>query len=46
TKLLHAGASSKDKTIIMWEGRKHEIFNSPGRNIVIDTMRQWLAARV
>ncbi|MBA2290186.1 MAG: alpha/beta hydrolase [Chloroflexia bacterium] len=46
TELLHAGASSEDKTIIMWPGRKHEIFNSPGRDIVIDTMRQWLAARV
>lgn len=46
TELLHAGASSEDKTIILWNGRKHEIFNSPGREIVIDTMRQWLVARV
>jgi len=46
TELLHAGGAGMDKTIILWEGRKHEIFNSPGRETVIDTMRHWLAERV
>lgn len=44
--LLYDGAASEDKTIIMWEGRRHEIFNSPGRETVIETMRHWLAERV
>ena len=46
TELLYERASSEDKTIIIWEGRRHEIFNSPGRDLVIDTMRRWLAERV
>ena len=46
TEMLYEGAASEDKTIILWEGRRHEIFNSPGRDTVIDTMRRWLADRV
>lgn len=45
SQLLHDGAASEDKTIIMWEGRRHEIFNSPGRDEVMDTMLGWLAER-
>lgn len=46
TELLYQGASSIDKYIILWEGMRHEIFNAPGRNEVIDTMCRWLAQRV
>jgi alpha-beta hydrolase superfamily lysophospholipase len=46
TELLVAGASSADKTKIIWDGMKHEIFNSPGRRDVIDTMRRWLNERL
>jgi alpha-beta hydrolase superfamily lysophospholipase len=46
TELLHERASSEDKTIVLWDGMKHEIFNSPGRDEVIATMRRWLAERV
>lgn len=46
TELLYEGVASEDKTIILWEGRGHEIFNSPDRDNVIETMRRWLADRV
>jgi len=31
TELIHARASSADKTFKQWPGMKHEIFNEPGR---------------
>ena len=46
TELLYAGASSGDKTIIVWKGCEHEIFSAPGRDTVIETMRLWLTERV
>jgi alpha-beta hydrolase superfamily lysophospholipase len=46
SQLLYDGASSDDKKLIMWEGRKHEIFNSPGRDAVIDAMLTWLNTKV
>jgi alpha-beta hydrolase superfamily lysophospholipase len=46
TELLYDGASSADKTIILWQGMRHEIFNSPGRDEVIATMLRWLDSRL
>ena|SRR5690606_19035642 len=46
TRLLYEGAASEDKTIILWEGLRHEIFNAPNRAEVIDTMRRWLNDRI
>jgi alpha-beta hydrolase superfamily lysophospholipase len=46
TELLVAGASSADKTKIIWGDTKHEIFNSPGRREVIGAMRRWLNERL
>jgi alpha-beta hydrolase superfamily lysophospholipase len=46
TELLYAEASSADKTIILWNGMRHEVFNSPGRNEVIATMIRWLDSRL
>lgn len=46
TELLYAGASSADKTMILWEGMRHEIFNAPGRDEVIATTIRWLDSRL
>ena len=46
TELLYEGASSADKSIILWRGMRHELFNSPGRDEVIATMIRWLDSRL
>lgn len=46
TELLYEGASSADKSIILWRGMRHEIFNSPGRDEVIATTIRWLDSRL
>lgn len=46
TELLYEGASSADKTMILWDGMRHEIFNSPGRDEVVATMVRWLDSRL
>ena len=43
--LLVEQASSSDKTLKMWPGLRHEIFNEPERDAVIQTMIDWLNAR-
>lgn len=45
TELMRERVASKDKTVIFWEGMRHEIFNAPERADVIGTMRTWLAER-
>ncbi len=46
SRLLYEQASSEDKTLRMWDGHRHEIFNSPGRTEVIAFMLDWLADRI
>ena len=46
TELLHANASSADKTIRLWPGMKHEIFNEPDRANVMRVLLDWLDARL
>ncbi len=46
TELLYAGATSADKTMILWDGMRHEPFSSPGRDEVIATMIRWLDSRI
>lgn len=46
TDLLYAGAASADKAMILWEGMRHELFNSPGRDEVIATTIRWLDSRL
>lgn len=46
TEMLYDGASSADKSIIIWQGMRHELFNSPGRDEVIATMIRWLDRRL
>jgi alpha-beta hydrolase superfamily lysophospholipase len=46
SKLLFDGVSSKDKTMKLYEGFYHEIFNDPERLQVFSDMEAWLKARV
>lgn len=46
TRALHERASSADKTLKLWPGMKHEIFNEPGRREVITFMLDWIDARL
>jgi len=44
--MLYDKASSKDKTIKVYEGLYHEVFNEPERARVFKDVETWLAARV
>ncbi|MBI4304461.1 MAG: hypothetical protein HY665_09030 [Chloroflexi bacterium] len=43
---MYHEASSADKTLKVYEGYYHEIFNEPGHEHVLADMEAWLAARV
>lgn len=42
---IFTGVSSKDKSLKVYEGWYHELFNEPDRQTVFQHMRDWLAAR-
>ena len=44
--LFYDKASSKDKTIKIYPGFYHEVFNEPGRAIVLKDVEDWLKAHV
>lgn len=46
TRALYERASSTDKTLKLWPGMKHEIFNEPDRREVIEFMLDWIDARI
>lgn len=46
SKLLFDGISSKDKTMKIYEGFYHEIFNDPERQQVFSDMEAWLQAHI
>ena len=46
TQMLYEQAGSKDKTIKIYEGLYHEVFNEPERDKVLSDMEAWLAAHV
>ncbi len=46
SKMLFDGVSSKDKTMKIYEGFYHEIFNDPDRQQVFADMEAWLKAHV
>jgi alpha-beta hydrolase superfamily lysophospholipase len=46
SKLLFDGVGSKDKTMKIYEGFYHEIFNDPERQQVFSDMEAWLKTRV
>jgi alpha-beta hydrolase superfamily lysophospholipase len=43
--MVHDGAGATDKTIKVYDGLYHEIFNEPERDEVIDDLVAWLAER-
>lgn len=43
--LVHDRAASSDKTLRMWEGLKHEIFNEPEQAEVLLVLTEWLVER-
>ncbi|MEL6200492.1 MAG: hypothetical protein AAFR09_09880, partial [Pseudomonadota bacterium] len=43
--LVYQEAAASDKTIKMWSGLKHEIFNEPEQLEVLTEMTEWLDAR-
>ncbi|MBC7248758.1 MAG: lysophospholipase [Anaerolineae bacterium] len=42
---LYESISSQDKTLKLWDGLYHEIFNEPEKDQVLAFMRDWLAQR-
>lgn len=46
SRLLYDRAGSKDKTLKLYQGFYHEIFNEPGREQVLSDMEGWLSARL
>jgi alpha-beta hydrolase superfamily lysophospholipase len=46
SKQLYAQSPSQDKTLKIWEGAYHEIFNETNRQEVIKTMTDWIEARI
>jgi len=46
SRILYDQANSKDKTLKLYEGFYHEIFNEPDHKQVLDDMEAWLAARI
>lgn len=46
SQFLHDHACSADKTLKLWPGLRHEIFNEPQRDDVIAFMLTWIDARV
>jgi acylglycerol lipase len=46
SQMLYQKASSVDKTLKIYEGYYHEIFNEPGRKQVLSDLEAWLKARI
>ncbi len=46
SELLYEQISSKDKTLKLYEGFYHEVFNEPGREQVFADMEAWLDAHI
>jgi alpha-beta hydrolase superfamily lysophospholipase len=46
TRMLYEKASSKDKTIKIYDGLYHEVFNEPERAMVLKDVETWLKAHV
>jgi alpha-beta hydrolase superfamily lysophospholipase len=44
--ILYDKAGSKDKTLKIYEGLYHEIFNEPEHDLVLKDVEAWLAARI
>lgn len=46
SRMLYDRVGSSDKTLKLYEGFYHEIFNEPGHKQVLTDMEAWLAARI
>jgi len=46
SRLLYECVKSEDKTLKLYDGFYHEIFNEPGRKHVFNDMENWLAAHL
>ncbi len=46
SRMLYEQVSSRDKTLKLYEGFYHEIFNEPGREQVFVDMEAWLATHI
>lgn len=46
SRLLHERAGSEDKTLILYDGLYHELFNEPERERVFGDMERWLEAHI
>lgn len=46
SKLLYETCNSDDKTLKLWDGAYHEIFNETNKDEVIDFMLDWLKIRI
>ncbi|MDP3880019.1 MAG: lysophospholipase [Dehalococcoidales bacterium] len=46
SEMLHQRISSRDKTLTLYDGFYHEIFNEPGHEQVFADIENWLAARL
>ena len=46
SKMLYERVGSRDKTLKLYEGFYHEIFNEPGHKQVLADMETWLATRI
>jgi len=46
SRILYERANSRDKTLKLYEGFYHEIFNEPGHKQVLADMEAWLATRI
>lgn len=44
--MLYEKAGSKDKTLKMYDGWYHELVNEPEKQLVLDEMAEWIAARL
>jgi acylglycerol lipase len=45
SQMVHDGAGSADKTLKIYDGLYHEVFNEPERETVVDDLVAWLAVR-
>jgi acylglycerol lipase len=46
SQMIYDGASSRDKTLKLYDGFYHEIFNDPGRQQVFSDMENWLKLHI
>jgi acylglycerol lipase len=44
--MLYDLVSSSDKTLKLYQGYYHEVFNEPGREVVLKDVEEWLTARL